>query len=116
MPYYSGDVAVGDYYLGDPGRKRKGRKRGGKVPGKGGGKGRLRRGAGAAVEVLGGLLEAGAGGGRRARGARGGRRRMHVTNVKALRRAMRRVKGFAHLAQKTIGFTKRVKMKTRRRK
>ena len=110
MPYYSGD-----YYVGDPGRKFK--SRGGKVgkTKRGKGKGRLRRGAGAAVEVLGGLLEEAGGAGRR--GARGGRRRrMHVTNVKALRRAMRRVHGFAHLARKTIGFTKRVHMKRTRRK
>lgn len=113
MPYYSGD-----YYVGDPGRKFKAR--GGKVgkSKRSKGKGRLRRGAGAAVDVLGGLLEEAGGAGRRAaRGARGGRRRrMHVTNVRALRRAMRRVKGFAHLAQKTIGFTKRVHMKRTRRR
>ncbi len=43
-------------------------------------------------------------------------RRMHVTNVRALRRAMRRVQGFAHLAKKTIGFTRRVHMKRRRKR
>jgi hypothetical protein len=32
----------------------------------------------------------------------GGRRRMHVTNVKALRRALRRTHGFAKLAMKVI--------------
>lgn len=44
------------------------------------------------------------------------RHRMRVTNVKALRRAMRRVTGFAKIARQTIGFTHRVKMKRRRRK
>lgn len=43
------------------------------------------------------------------------RRRMNVANVKALRRAMRRVQGFAKLASRTISFTRRVKMKKRRR-
>jgi len=42
------------------------------------------------------------------------RHRMRVTNVKALRRAMRRVQGFAKLAHKTISFTKRVHMRKRR--
>src|SRR5712692_6206280 len=32
-------------------------------------------------------------------------RRMHVTNVKALRRAIRRATGFAHLARKVLRFT-----------
>jgi hypothetical protein len=43
------------------------------------------------------------------------RRTMRVTNVKALRRAMRRVQGFAKLAHRTISFTKRVHMKRGRR-
>jgi len=43
------------------------------------------------------------------------RRRMNVTNVKALRRSMRRVQGFACMAEKTIDFTKRVKMRKRKR-
>lgn len=43
------------------------------------------------------------------------RRRMNVTNPKALRRSMRRVEGFARIAKRTISFTKRVKMKKRRR-
>lgn len=43
------------------------------------------------------------------------RRTMRVTNVKALRRAMRRVQGFAKLAHRTIAFTKRVHMKRHRR-
>lgn len=43
-------------------------------------------------------------------------RRMHVTNVKALHRAMRRVKGFAHLARQTMTFTQHHKMKGRRRR
>jgi hypothetical protein len=43
------------------------------------------------------------------RGKRAGQmirnRRMHVTNVKALRRAIRRCSGFAHLAKKVLRFT-----------
>lgn len=34
-------------------------------------------------------------------------RRMRVTNVKALRRAIRRASGFAHLAKKVLSFTER---------
>lgn len=44
------------------------------------------------------------------------RRRMNVTNSRALRRAMRRVQGFAKFAKKTITFTQRVKMKKTRRR
>lgn len=33
------------------------------------------------------------------------RRRMHVTNVRALRRAIRRCTGFAHLAKRVLRFT-----------
>lgn len=33
------------------------------------------------------------------------RRRMHVTNVRALRRAIRRCSGFAHLAKRVLRFT-----------
>lgn len=40
--------------------------------------------------------------------------RMNVTNVRALRRAMKRVTGFAKVAKSTIQFTKRVKMKKKR--
>lgn len=43
-------------------------------------------------------------------------RRMNVTNVRALRRGMRRVQGFAKLARQTVSFTQRVKMKKRRRR
>lgn len=43
------------------------------------------------------------------------RRRMNVTNPKALRRSMRRVEGFARIAKRTISFTKRVRMKKRRK-
>lgn len=43
------------------------------------------------------------------------RRRINVGNIKALRRSMRRVQGFAKLCKKTISFTTRVKMKKRRR-
>ena len=42
-------------------------------------------------------------------------RRTQVTNTRALRRSMRRVQGFAAVAKRTISFTKRVKMKKRRR-
>lgn len=56
------------------------------------------------------VAQAMAGGGRRRY------RRMNVTNVRALRRGMRRVQGFAKLARQTIGFTQRVKMKRRRRR
>lgn len=41
---------------------------------------------------------------------------MQVTNTRALRRAMRRVEGFAKIAKKTISFTHRVKMKSKRRR
>jgi hypothetical protein len=44
------------------------------------------------------------------------RRSMHVTNVKALRRSMRRVQGFAKLARKVMTFTSTHRMKRRRRK
>jgi len=47
---------------------------------------------------------------------RGSYRRTNVGNVRALRRAMRRVQGFAKLARKTISFTHSVKMKKHRRK
>jgi len=49
-------------------------------------------------------------------------RRMHVTNVKALRRAIRRCTGFAHLAKRVLRFTSprppkgRAVFKARRRK
>lgn len=67
--------------------------------------------------LAGGAAAGGAGAllGRALSGRRGGgggpRRRMHVTNTKALSRAMRRVEGFAKLARRTISFTKAVKMK-----
>ena len=45
-------------------------------------------------------------GGRMGRGFGGRRhRRMHVTNVKALRRAIRRAKGFERLARRVLHFT-----------
>lgn len=44
------------------------------------------------------------------------RRRMNVLNPRALRRSMRRVEGFARFAKRTISFTRRVKMKKRRRR
>jgi len=40
---------------------------------------------------------------------------MNPTNPRALGRAMRRVNGFAQVAKRTISFTKRVKMKRRKR-
>lgn len=43
------------------------------------------------------------------------RRSINVGNVRALRRAMSRVQGFAKLAKKTISFTKSTKMKSKRR-
>lgn len=43
-------------------------------------------------------------------------RRTNVANVRALRRAMRRVQGFAKLARSTVAFTQRVKMKRARRR
>ncbi|HMG19527.1 MAG TPA: hypothetical protein VK573_12435 [Gemmatimonadales bacterium] len=62
--------------------------------------------------VIGGMSGRGGGG-----GAAGGfrRGRMNVGNVKALRRSMRRVEGFATLARKTISFTKAVRMKSSRK-
>lgn len=39
-------------------------------------------------------------------------RRMNIANPRALRRSMRRVKGFEKLARRTISFTKRVRIKT----
>lgn len=105
MGYYAGDYYPGgDYYAGDPGKLRK-LKGLGKLK-------KLGKKAGALAAMAGkakGLLPAMKGG--RARR----HRRMHVTNVRALKRAMRRVQGFSHLARKTIGFTKRVHMKKRRR-
>ena len=43
-------------------------------------------------------------------------RRMNVGNVRALRRSMRRVTGFAHLAKKVMSFTAHHKMKVHRRR
>jgi hypothetical protein len=66
---------------------------------------------GAAAGVAGGLI------GRMGGGSAGGRRRsMQVTNVHALRRACRRVEGFAKLAKRTIQFTQTVRMKSRRKR
>lgn len=44
------------------------------------------------------------------------RPRMHVTNVRALRRAMRRVVGFARVARKVMTFTQHHKMKGGKRR
>ena len=103
MGYYRGDYyAAGDYYMA-----------GGKLAKLGKlGKGKLGRigKAGAAMagkKLLGHLL---------AKGGRHHGRRMHVTNVKALRRAMRRVQGFARTARKVMTFTHHHKMKKSRRR
>jgi hypothetical protein len=66
--------------------------------------------SGAAGAGLGALI----GGGGPARGFRSSRR-MNVGNVRALRRSMRRVEGFAKLARSTISFTKQTRMKARGR-
>jgi hypothetical protein len=47
-------------------------------------------------------------------GGHGGHRRMNVGNVKALRRSVRRVEGFAKLARKTLHLTRTVKLKSSR--
>lgn len=56
---------------------------------------------------LGAIAEAAAGGDKQAMRALGGgrRRRMRPTNVKALRRAIRRVDSFGRIAKKVISFT-----------
>ena len=38
-------------------------------------------------------------------------RRMNIANPRALRRAMRRVQGFEKLAKRTVGFTRRTRLK-----
>lgn len=43
-------------------------------------------------------------------------RRMNVTNFRALKRSMRRVKGFAKMAREAITFTKQVRMKSPKRR
>lgn len=111
MPYYAGD-----YYVGDPGRRRGGTAAGRPRPRR---RGRGRGRTGRAAEVLRELGGAAVGALAERRAARGmaGRRyrRMNVGNIRALGRAMRRVKSFAKLAKRTIGFTKRVHMKRRKR-
>lgn len=87
--------------------------KGGQVAGKfpGGKKGAaLAGGALAAGGLAGAAAEHFMGGGRRRY------RRMDVGNTRALRRAMRRVQGFAHLAHQTISFTKTTHLKKRGRK
>lgn len=78
---------------------------------------------GGALGALGGLaagaaIPAAVGLAQRAFGGHGGRkyRRMDVGNVKALRRSMRRVEGFAKLAKSTIAFTHQTRMRKRGRK
>lgn len=75
---------------------------------------RIRRGA--QLPPLGGLIQSiQPGGDITLTAAARRRRRMNVLNPRALRRSMRRVQGFAKFASKTISFTKRVRMKKRRR-
>ena len=95
MGYYMGDYYRGDYYRGDPGKKLKKLKKHKKH--------------GGLAAMAGRLLHHHAAGARHSR-------RMRVTNVKALRRSMRRVQGFAKLARSTIQFTHHVKMKKHRRR
>lgn len=102
MGYYAGD-----FYQGAPVHKLKG--------GKLAKLGKLKKHGKAAMAGLGKGLQL-VQGMKGLRGARAHHRRMHVTNVRALRRAMRRVQGFAKLARKTIGFTHRVHMKKHRRR
>lgn len=67
--------------------------------------------AGVASGALGRMFGGGGGGG----GARS-YRRMNPTNPKALRRAMRRVEGFAKLAKSTMSFTQQHRLRKRGRK
>lgn len=105
------------YYAGDPGIEALARtgvtalqRIGGKALGF------LKTPAGAAAAAGAAGLAAGAAGAAAA-GEEGARRyrRMNVLNPYALRRSMRRVAGFAKFARKTMSFTKRYKMKKRRR-
>jgi hypothetical protein len=67
--------------------------------------------------IAGGALGAGALAGGMAGMMHGGKhyRRTNVGNVKALRRAMRRVQGFAKLANSTMTFTRHHRIKKRKR-
>ena len=71
--------------------------------------------AGAATAAGAAGLAAGAAGVAAADEERPRYRRMNVLNPRALRRSMRRVQGFARFASKTMQFTKRHKLKKRRR-
>lgn len=77
----------------------------------GGGKGAAIAAGGLAAGALGGMV-----GDRMMSGGGRSYRRTNVGNVKALRRAMRRVQGFAKLANSTMSFTRTHRMKKRRRK
>jgi hypothetical protein len=121
MSYYRGDYYRGDYYQGFPfalaaiglGKKLLGKvapKVGaaiGKIAGRGGGKiGPVLK-KGGTIAAAGGAFEIGSRVTRRV--LNGGdeaprRRRMNVTNVKALRRAIRRAHGFAKLSRKVLSF------------
>jgi hypothetical protein len=120
MSYYRGDYYRGDYYQGFPfalaaiglGKKLLGKvapKAGaaiGKVFGRGGSKigPVLKKGGG--IVAAGGAFEIGSRAAGKAFGGGDGtkRRRMNVTNPKALRRAIRRAHGFAKLARKVLSF------------
>jgi hypothetical protein len=85
------------------------------LPGLGKAVGKFPGGKKGAMIAGGGLLAGGAVGSMMGMG--GGRRykRMNVGNVKALRRSMRRVQGFAKLAKSTMTFTQHHRMKKRKR-
>ena len=122
MGYYS----AGDYYMAGPvpllgaglAAARGWLSRGaiGQALGKVAAVGGLAAGADLAGDVIGGAADV-AQAGARALGFGGRRgRRMNPLNPRALRRSMRRVQAFADFSRKTISFTKRVKMKKRRRR
>jgi hypothetical protein len=107
MGYYAGD-----YYAGDITALARS---GGSALAKLGGKALsfLKTPAGAATAAGAGGLAAGLAAGEDEERPR--YRRMNVLNPRALRRSMRRVQGFARFARKTMSFTKRHKMKRRKR-
>jgi hypothetical protein len=118
MGYYRGDYYRGDYYQGFPffagiaakiAQKvlPKAASAVGKIFGRGGAKAGPVLKAGGKIAAAGGAFEIGS---RVTRKVLGGdesgvrRRRMNVTNVKALRRAIRRAHGFAKIARKVLTF------------
>ncbi len=74
--------------------------------------------AAAAAAAAGGLAVGGVIGHMKKDGTWSNRRRGHmqVGNTRALRRSMRRVQGFAHLASKTMTFVKHHRLKKHRRR